>query len=172
MELRHLWKSFIVLGIVLMMISLSPSSIISTSDDLVVGQSFGHLIQCPENPYLIVDQRYNNSLSLYIMTTEEGFKLINGTPIDSITIGYSLENITEYSGFIDLQEPGLYLLFITASNQSEDVYSYITVLRGVPQFRVLGTGLVFILLGILIRYYPFPKLVQLYMRYRKDDCNE
>jgi hypothetical protein len=146
------------------MISLSPSTLISSSDDLVVGQSFGHLIQCPEDPYLIVDQRYNTPLSLYFMTTEEGFRLIDGTPIENITIVYSLENITEYSGFIDLQEPGLYLLFITASNQSEDVYSYISVLRGVPQFRVLSTGLVFLLLGILTRYYPFPKLVQLLKR--------
>ncbi len=164
MELKHLWKSLFVLGIVLALISFSPSSITSTSDDLGNGWSFGHLIQCPENPYLIVDQRYDSPLSLYVMTTEEGFRLIDGTPIENITTVFSLENITEYSGFIDLQEPGLYLLYVTATNQSEPVFSRIAVLRGVPQFNILGSGLVCFLLGILIRYYPFPKLVQLLKR--------
>jgi len=168
-ELKHLWKSLIVLGIILALISFSPSSIISTSDDLDEGWSFGHLIQCPENPYLIVEQRYDKPLSLYIMTTEEGFRLIDGTPIENITTVFSLENITEYSGFIDLQEPGLYLLYITATNQSEPVYTRIDVYRGVPQFNILGTGLVCFVLGILIRYYPFPKLVQLLKRNRKAD---
>ena len=169
MELRHLWKSFIVLGIVLIMISLSPSNRINTSDSLSEGQSYGHLIQCPEDPYLIVDQRYNSQLSLYVMTTEEGSRLIDGIPIDNITTVFSLENITEYSGFIDLQEPGLYLLFVTASNQSENVYSHITVRLGVPQFRVLGAGLVFLALGIFVRLYPFPKLTRLLNRYRDVD---
>ena len=164
MELRHLWKSLIVLGIVLTLISLSPSNIIVTSDDLYEGRSFGHLIQCPENPYLIVGQRYNNQLSLYVMTTEEGFRLIDGIPIDNITTVFSLENITEYSGFIDLQEPGLYLLFVTASNQSEPVSSYIYVLRGVPQFRILGVGLVILALGLLIQLYPFTRLIQILKR--------
>ncbi len=169
MELKHLWKSLIVLGIILALISFSPSSIINTSDDLHDGWSFGHLIQCPENPYLIVEQLYDDPLSLYIMTTEEGFRLIDGIPIEDITTVFSLENITEYSGFIDLQEPGLYLLYVRATNQSEPVSSRIVVLRGVPQFRVLGTGLVYFLLGILIRYYPFPKLIQLLNRDRKAD---
>ena len=161
MELKHLWKSLFVLGIVLALISFNSSSIVSLSDNLGNGWSFGHLIQCPENPYLIVDQRYDSPLSLYVMTTEEGFRLIDGTPIENITTVFSLENITGYSGFIDLHEPGLYLLFVTATNQSEAVFSRIEVLRGVPQFRVLGTSLVLLALGILIRYYPFTKLTRL-----------
>jgi len=163
-KLKHLWKSLFVLGIVLALISFNSSSIIYAADSLFEGDSFGHLIQCPEDPYLIVDQRYDNPLSLYVMTTEEGFRLIDGIPIEDITTVFSLENITEYSGFIDLQEPGLYLIYFTATNQSEPVFSRIAVLRGVPQFNILGTGLVCFLLGILIRYYPFPKLVQLLKR--------
>lgn len=172
MELKHLWKSLFVLGIVLALISFNPSSIISTYDELGNGWSTGHLIQCPENPYLIVGQRHAMPLTLYIMTTEEGFRLIDGTPIESITTVFSLENITEYSGFIDLQEPGLYLLFVTASNQSDIGSCYITVFRGVPQFRILGSGLVFLVMGILIRYYPFPKLARLLKKYGKADYSE
>jgi len=172
MEVRHLWKSLIVLGIVLAMISFSPSTIIAPSDHLTEGLSYGHLIQCPENPYIVADQRYNNSFSLYFMTPEEGFRLINGTPIENITLTYSLENITEYYGFINLHEPGQYFLFVTASNQSESVFSYIYIFRGIPQVRLLNTGLVTLLLGILIRYYPFSKLVQLYKRYGKGDCDD
>ncbi len=164
MDLKHLWKSLIVLGIILTLISLNSSTIITTSDDLHDGWSFGHLIQCPEDPYLIIYQRYPNPLSLYVMTTEEGFRLIDGVPIENITTVFSLENATEYSGFIDLKEPGLYLLFVTASNQSETVHCSITVIRGIPQFRILATGLLCLTLGLLVRFYPFSVLVQLVKR--------
>lgn len=172
MKFKHLWKSFVVLGIVLIVLSFYPSYILATYNDLVEGQSFAHLIECPENPYLFASQRYDQPFSLYFMTPAEGSRLLNGTPLGNVTIVVSLENITQYSGYIDLHEPGLYLLFVTASNQSDYVHSYVYVLRGTPQIRILGTGLVLLALGILIHYYPFSSLIRILVRNGTSGQNE
>ncbi len=154
---KHFWKSFLIFGIVLIIISVYPSTTITAYDDITDGTSSLHLIQCTEDPYLIVTQRYNTTFSLYVMTTNDGFKLINGTSIENITTIWKSENITEYSGSIDLQEPGLYLLYIRTVNQSLSAYVTVDVYRGIPQFEILETGSVFIALSLLIHFYPFPK---------------
>ncbi len=166
MENEHLWKSLFVLGIVLSMISFIPSYILSTYDDPPEGYSVIHLLQCPDDPYLIVTMRHPIPISLYFMTIEESFRFIDGTPIENVTIVFSLVNISEYSGPVDLGSPGLYVLLVRPFNQSGYAPSQIYVLHRIPQLRVLGTGLVFIALGFSVRYYPVPKLVLLSKKHR------
>ena len=169
---EHLWKSLLVLGIVLSMISFLPSYILSTYDDPPEGYSVIHLLQCPENPYLIVTMRHPVPISLYFMTLEESFRFVDGTPIENITIVFSLVNISEYSGPVNLGAPGMYVLLVRPYNQSDPAPSQIYVLYRIPQLRVLGTGLVFIALGFFVRYYPFLNRVLWSKKHRETDNNE
>jgi len=165
---EHLWKSLFVLGIVLSMISFLPGYILSTYDAPPEGYFVAHLIQCPENPYLIVTMRHPLPISLYFMTLEESFRFIDGTPIENVTIVFSLMNISEYSGPVNLGAPGMYILLVRPFNQSNAFYSHIYVLHRIPQLRVLSTGIFFIALGFFVRYYPFPKLALLLKNYRDE----
>jgi hypothetical protein len=169
---EHLWKSLLVLGIVLSMISFLPSYILSTYDDPPEGYSVIHLLQCSENPYLIVTMRHPIPISLYFMTLEESLRFIDGTPIENVTIAFSLMNISEYSGPVNLGAPGMYVLLVRSFNQSNHASSRIYVLHRIPQLRVLGTSMIFLVLGILIRYYPYTKLVLWSKKRRRFDNNE
>ncbi len=162
MEREHLWKSLFVLGIVLVMISFSKGILSSENGGILIYDTSayrGHLFQCLENPYLIVDVQNDRLISLYFMSIEESFRFIDGTPIENVTIVFSLVNISEYSGPVDLGSPGLYVLFITTFNQSESTIEYdylgysMTVFRETPQLRVLGTGFVFIIFSVLVLFH-------------------
>lgn len=166
---RNLAKSMFVLGIVLATVSFMPSTILSETGTLLYDYSAyqAYPLQCTEDPYLYVDVRNDKLISLYILTIEESSRLIAGTPIENISIVFSLVNISEYSGLVNVRSPGLYILFISTFNQSESTIEYdyldfeLMVSRKVPHQWVLGLSLVILVLAIFVWVNLFQKLSQM-----------
>jgi len=160
-EREHLWKSLFVLGIVLVMISFSKGTLLSERGGILIYENSayrGYLLHCSEEPYLTLDVQQDKLVSLYVMTTEESSRFIDGIPIENVSIAFSLVNISEYSGLMNLGGQGLYILYVTTFNQSESSieYDYLTyelmVSREVPHFWAITTGLIFLALGSLLLY--------------------
>ena len=167
MRLGHLWKSLFVLGITVIVISFIPSSIFQATDDLSSDYYRGHLIQCPEDPFLVVTETDGKSIALYMLTIVESARLMNGTPIEDVSTVFSLVNVSEWSGIAHLGAPGLYVVFVTAVNQSETSYCSIYVFRSVPQFRVLIAGMAFLVLAFAGYLFKSPRIPRLVMRHRE-----
>ena len=95
---------------------------------------------------------YDQNISLYVLTLEEGHRFIGGEPFEDITRVFAAENITEYSDIVPIDTPGMYVILITTYNESRtvgvhcDFYFY----RSVPNPWVLGSGLLFVTLGFLM----------------------
>lgn len=150
-----------ILGIVLVMISFSPGILSSERGGILIYENSSHngyLFHCSEDPYLTLDVRQDKLVSLYVMTTEESSRFIDGIPIEDVSIAFSLVNVSEYSSPMNLGGQGLYILFVTTFNQSESTIEYdylsydLMVSREVPHFWVITTGLIFIALGSLLLY--------------------
>lgn len=179
MKQNRLPISLLTLSILLFMISFIPSTILSEHGTIIYETSayHGYPIQCPENPHLFVDVRNDKLVSLYIMTIEESARLIEGIPIENITITFSLVNISEYSGSATLGDPGFYFLFITTFNQSDSSIEYdfldydLRVSRSIPYFWPLITGLIFLVLAITIQSYQSPKLKRLLNLKKSHEMN-
>ena len=153
MKIGHLWKSLTILGAVVIAISFIPSSIFQATDDLSSDYYRGHLIQCPENPFLSVSEWNRKPIALRILTISESTDLIKGKPIENISTVFSLINVSEWSGIVNLQAPGLYVILVTAINPSEELLCSISVLRVLPQYGLLCAGLTILGLGFVF-YLP------------------
>jgi hypothetical protein len=160
-EQTHLWKSTFILGIVLVTISFNQGTLLSENGGILIYENSAHegyLFHCSEVPYLTLNVRQEKLVSLYVMTTEESSRFIDGIPIEDVSIAFSLVNISEYAGPMNLGGQGLYILFVTTFNQSESTIEYdylsfeLKVFRQVPNFLAITTGLIFLVLSSLLLY--------------------
>ncbi len=150
----HLRETFLVLGIVLLVISFLPCSLVYNLGSVEEGSHIGYPLQCVTNPHIAINVRFENTISFYIVSLEDSFRFIDGEPLENLTMLFSLEDIREYSGTPELGAPGQYVLFITTSNL-EGVTSYtLSVSMNLPHLWIFTIGLTFLALGVLVHISP------------------
>ncbi|MBY8997820.1 MAG: hypothetical protein KGD60_08805 [Candidatus Thorarchaeota archaeon] len=151
----RLKETLLVLGMVLLVISFIPSTLVSDVGDVEEGSYFGYLFQGETNPYITIEVWHDRNISFFIVSLEDSFRFIDGEPIEDLTILFSLENINEYSGIPDLGAPGKYFIFITTGS---DIVLYTLVIsRSLPHFWVLMSGLVILSLDLSIHLFQLSK---------------
>ncbi|MGY5874790.1 MAG: hypothetical protein RTU30_03495 [Candidatus Thorarchaeota archaeon] len=146
----RLMKSILIIGIVLSLISFLPDLVIEDVPSVDEETYNVYVVQFTNSPYLRVRVRYDQNVSLYVLTLEEGHRFIGGEPFEDITKVFAAENITEYSDIVPIDTPGMYVILITNHFPIEYVHCDFHFYRSVPNLWVLGSGLLFVTLGSLM----------------------
>lgn len=153
----RLKETLLVLGIVLIVISFIPGPLVSEFADIEEGTHHGYLFQCVTSPHITVEVRHSSFVSVFILSLEDSFRLIDGEPIENITVIFSLVNISEYSGTPDLGAPGQYVIFITTLVQSNIVFYSVFISRSLPHFWVLMSGVFIFSLDVFVYLFQLLK---------------
>ncbi|MFO7837093.1 MAG: hypothetical protein R6V83_10570 [Candidatus Thorarchaeota archaeon] len=159
MSRGRLRGSILVLGVVLLVISFLPCSLVYNLGSVEEGSYVGYPFQCVTNPHIAIDVRFENTISFYIVSLEDSFRFIDGEPLENLTMLFSIEDIRKYSGTPELGAPGQYVIFITTSNL-EGLTSYtLSVSVNLPHLWIFTIGLTFLALGVLVHISPLLRTV-------------
>ncbi len=153
----RLMKSILVFGIVLSLISFLPDLVLEDSPSVYEDTYNVYVVQFTNSPHLRVRVGtdrvgYDKTISLYILTLEEGHRFIEGEPFEDITRVFAVENISEYSDIVPIDTPGMYVILVTTYNStsSSSAWADFSFSRSVPNLWVLGSGLLFVTLGFFM----------------------
>jgi hypothetical protein len=158
MSWLSLRKNLVVLGIVLLVISFTPGSLLSVSGNVEEGSYCLYHFQCVADPQIVIEPtRYEIIVSFFIVSLEDSFRFIDGEPMENLTILFGLENISEYHGTLSLDAPGQYVIFITTAAQGTVIPFRLSISRSLPNFWVFLSSICILLVGIVAYLHPHLK---------------
>lgn len=150
---KRILKPLLALGLMMILFSFAPSSIGSDVFHFPDVQYGGILIMNTGDVYVRANAITESTFSLYLFDNESGARVFREYSMENVTPLFSIENVSQYDGIIDLPGDEVYYLIVTQSNISpSDSATNIAVYRATPHPRVFGTGLVLMFTGSLLAY--------------------
>jgi hypothetical protein len=104
-------KSFVIIGSTLLVLSMMSGMLVDHVINVRDGEFHGYWMECIESPVMQLES--DNILSLYVLEIADGIRFVEDGTLENVTPVFKLENITRYSGVIELPSQGQYLVVVT-----------------------------------------------------------
>lgn len=157
-------RSLYIVGITILLFSFRPVTLASVTNNIMAGEYYGLWLPITDNPFLQINTLHSNinvsaiPVSVYVLQYNDSIKALESGSLNKSAPVFKLENITYYSGLIELPSPGTYVLFVTTFSKVE-VFFTVIVTTSVPQVRLLVIGILTLCFGAGTQMYPFRKRV-------------
>ncbi len=131
------------IGITLILVSLLGSGRFGFHPSIDSGVYMGRLFRSTGDFYVTASSPTNQSFSLYVLDSENALRALQDSSLEDTVQLFVQENITQYSGIINVSSAGVYAVLVTSSdNNTASIDVDISRLYPVPSLFVLGFILV------------------------------
>lgn len=165
-----IYRSSILIGVILLLISFAPGHITSLDVDSEDALYTGLLVMTNGDILVEAIALSNNSFSLYLLDFDSGVRLVDEASLANVTPILAIEDVDRYVGIIDLPTDDAYLLVVTNSSTSPSVmWVQINIWRATPHPRVFALGSILIAIGVIFGRKQILDILNQIQRKRKAD---
>lgn len=152
MQTRAGWL-MITLGITLLLVSFLGAGNFGLHASINSGMYKGYLFRTTDDIYVRAEKDTNESFSLYILDSEDTLSVLENGSLEQTNPVVMMENITHYTGRIELPSPGVYTILVTPSHNNT-ISVNIDIQRTNPHMNALIPGILFVAGGAIFSYIP------------------
>ncbi|MBS3795966.1 MAG: hypothetical protein KGY80_13765 [Candidatus Thorarchaeota archaeon] len=152
MQTRAGWL-MITLGITLLLVSFLGAGNFGLHASINSGMYKGYLFRTTDDIYVRAEKDTNESFSLYILDSEDTLSVLENGSLEQTNPVVMMENITHYTGRVELPSPGVYTILVTPSHNNT-ISVNIDIQRTNPHMNALIPGILFVAGGAIFSYIP------------------
>jgi hypothetical protein len=165
---KRISKLLLAISISLMIVSFNPGPVKDLEGPVAPEDYDGHFFSAISDMYLEFASADEKTVSIYLMTYENGYHALENASLDNVTWIMVIENCSFYSGFIEIPEKNWYVIIVVPEVNSTVAYN-MKLYRVVPYTDTLLCGITILLFCSIIEYKMVVRTLKRLLIKKPDD---